>query len=71
MCYDAISPEKREEVIAQHGGRVVTGMSVFQGATAGQSRMEQTRRTSTKFGRNEMCPCGSAKKCGRRYGGVG
>ena len=68
-----ISPEKREEVIVMIAAgllRVYRYFREHREASTGNTLTSESRRNGYKVGRNDLCPCGSAKKYKRCCGGV-
>jgi uncharacterized protein len=73
MRPEPISPEKREDVIVHMAAGLISAYRYFR-----QHRQEhpgttfspESRRTTTKIGRNELCPCGSGKKYKKCCGGA-
>jgi uncharacterized protein len=67
-----ITLEKREKAIAYMAAGLLGAYQYFRShrqVSSGAHRSEP-RRTSTKVGRNEMCPCGSGKKYKKCCGGA-
>ncbi len=72
MRPEPISPEKREEIIVHMAAGLVRTYEYFRAhreAYAGPHTREH-RRTASKVGRNEPCPCGSGKKYKKCCGGA-
>ena len=67
-----ISPEKREEVIVHMAAGLLVAYRYFreQRREGSGSRPSEPRRSASKVGRNEMCPCGSGKKHKKCCGGA-
>jgi uncharacterized protein len=73
MRPDTITPEKREKIIVHMAAGLMGAYRYFR-----QSRedrvdagfISEPRRTASKVGRNEPCPCGSGKKYKKCCGGV-
>jgi uncharacterized protein len=64
MRPEPISPEQREDVIVHMAAGLLGAYQYFRSereADAG-SHSPEPRRTATKVGRNDLCPCGSGKK---------
>ena len=66
-----ITSEKREEVIAHMAAGLLGAFQYFRShrQVSSGAQTSAPRRTATKVGRNEMCPCGSGKKYKRCCGG--
>jgi uncharacterized protein len=72
MRPEPISPEKREEVIVHMAGGLVGAYRYFRShreAHGGTAFTPEPRRSTSKVGRNDPCPCGSGKKYKRCCGG--
>ena len=66
-----IDSEQREEVIASMAAGLVRAYLFFrQHWQPDVSRGSEPRRTNSKIGRNDPCPCGSGKKYKRCCGGA-
>ena len=72
MRPDPITPEKREDIITHMTAGLVGAYRYFRAhreAYAGTAFAPESRRTTSKVGRNDPCPCGSGKKykkcCGK------
>ena len=68
-----ITPEKREKVIVEMAAGLVRAYRYFQERRqehVGTTFKSEPRRTASKVGRNELCPCGSGKKYKKCCGGV-
>ena len=73
MRPEPISPEKREEVIVHMAAGLVAAYRYFREHRqdhVGTAFTSEPRRTASKVGRNELCPCGSGKKYKRCCGGA-
>jgi uncharacterized protein len=73
MRPEPISPEKREEVIALMAVGLLGAYRYFRElreADKGTTFTPESRRNVSKVGRNDLCPCGSAKKYKRCCGGA-
>jgi uncharacterized protein len=73
MRTKAITPEKREKIILHMAAGLIGAYRYFR--ERGQDRVatafkSEPRRTVSKVGRNEPCPCGSGKKYKKCCGGV-
>jgi uncharacterized protein len=72
MRPEPISPEKREEVIVHMAAGLIGAYRYFRShreASAGTAFTPEPRRSTSKVGRNDPCPCGSGKKYKRCCGG--
>ena len=72
MRPEPISPEKREDIIAHMLAGLMRAYRYFRShreANAGTAFTPERRRSSSKVGRNDPCPCGSGKKYKRCCGG--
>jgi len=68
-----ITPEKREDIITHMAAGLVGAYRYFrehQKAYAGSASAPESRRTTSKVGRNDPCPCGSGKKYKKCCGGA-
>ncbi len=67
-----INPEKREKVIVEMAAGLVRAYRYFQERQehVGTGFKSEPRRTVSKVGRNELCPCGSGKKYKKCCGGA-
>jgi uncharacterized protein len=73
MRPEPISPEKREEIIVHMTAGLVGAYRYFRAhrkAHVGTASETEPRRSTSKVGRNDPCPCGSGKKYKRCCGGV-
>jgi len=72
MRPDPISPEQREEVRAHMAAGLLGAYRYFRehGQAVASAHTSEPRRSSTKVGRNDQCPCGSGKKYKRCCGGA-
>jgi len=73
MRPEPISPEKREDVIVQMAAGLLGAYRYFREqreAYEGTTFTPESRRNVSKVGRNDLCPCGSGKKCKRCCGGA-
>jgi len=64
MRPEPISPEKREEVIVHMAGGLVGAYRYFRShreAHGGTAFTPEPRRSTSKVGRNDPCPCGSGR----------
>jgi uncharacterized protein len=72
MRPEPISPEKREEVIVHMAAGLIGAYRYFRShreAHGGTAFTPEPRRSTSKVGRNDPCPCGSGKKYKRCCGG--
>ena len=67
MRPEPITPEKRETIIVHMAAGLMGAYRYFRQSTAFES---ESRRTASKVGRNEPCPCGSGKKYKKCCGGA-
>ena len=67
MRPEPITPEKREKVIVHMAAGLMAAYRYFRQSTAFKP---ESRRTDSKVGRNESCPCGSGKKYKKCCGGA-
>jgi uncharacterized protein len=68
-----ISPKQREDVIVHMAAGLMKAYGYFRvqrEACAGTAFTTQPRRSVSKIGRNDPCPCGSGKKYKRCCGGA-
>jgi uncharacterized protein len=68
-----ITPEKREKIIVHMAAGLVRAYRYFrqrQEVHDGTTFNVEPRRTATKVGRNELCPCGSGTKYKKCCGGA-
>ena len=67
-----IAPKKREDIILHMGVGLVGAYRYFRRREAhGRSAVTpESRRTTSKVGRNDSCPCGSGKKYKKCCGGL-
>jgi uncharacterized protein len=68
-----ITPEKREDIIVHMAAGLVGAYRYFQAhqkAYVGNTSAPESRRTASKVGRNDPCPCGSGKKYKKCCGGA-
>lgn len=68
-----ITPEKREEVIAHMAVGLLGAYKYFRAQRETHTETSFVRnpeRTTSKVGRNDLCPCGSGKKYKKCCGGV-
>jgi len=72
MRPDPISPEQREEVRAHMAAGLLGAYRYFRehGQAVASAHTSEPRRSSTKVGRNDQCPCGSGKKYKKCCGGA-
>jgi len=66
-----ITPEKREDIIVHMAAGLVGAYRYFREhprTYAGIASAPEYRRTTSKIGRNDLCPCGSGKKYKRCCG---
>ncbi len=73
MRPEPITPEKREDIIAHMAAGLVGAYRHFRAhrdAYAGAAFAPESRRTTSKVGRNNPCPCGSGKKYKKCCGGA-
>jgi uncharacterized protein len=73
MRPEPITPEKREDIIAHMAAGLIGVYRYFranQKAQAGCALVPESRRMTSKVGRNDPCPCGSAKKYKKCCGGA-
>jgi uncharacterized protein len=73
MRPDPITPEKREDIIVHMAAGLVGAYRYFRGhqrPSAGTAFAPESRRTTSKVGRNDPCPCGSGKKYKKCCGGA-
>jgi uncharacterized protein len=73
MRPEPITTEKRENIITHMAAGLVGAYRYFraQGKTyVGNTSAPESRRTTSKIGRNDSCPCGSGKKYKRCCGGA-
>lgn len=73
MRPEPISTEKREKVITHMAAGIVLAYRYFRShreASAGTAFTPEPRRSTSKVGRNDPCPCGSGKKYKRCCGGT-
>jgi uncharacterized protein len=72
MRPEPISTEKREEVIVHMAAGLMVAYRYFRQRrdTSAGTRMAESRRSTSKAGRNVPCPCGSGKKYKRCCGGA-
>jgi uncharacterized protein len=72
MRPEPISPEKREEVIVHMAAGLLGAYQYFRShrQVSASARPSEFRRTAPKVGRNDPCPCGSAKKFKKCCGGA-
>ncbi len=61
MRPDPITPEKREQVITGMASGLLMAYRYFRGQRGTAFRREP-KRSASKIGRNDFCPCGSGKK---------
>ncbi len=72
MRPEPITPEKREDIIAHMAAGLVGAYRHFRAhrdAYTGTAFAPESRRTTSKVGRNDPCPCGSGKKYKKCCGG--
>jgi uncharacterized protein len=67
-----IGPEMREEIIVQMAAGLMRACRYFrpQRQRVARSYASEPRRSPSKIGRNDPCPCGSGKKYKRCCGGA-
>ena len=68
-----ITPEKRENIIVHMAAGLLGAYRYFrehQRPSAGSAFAPESRRTTSKVGRNDPCPCGSGKKYKKCCGGA-
>ena len=68
-----ITPEKREDIIAHMAAGLVGAYRYFRAQRetgADTAFVSESRRTTSKVGRNDPCPCGSGKKYKKCCGGA-
>jgi uncharacterized protein len=73
MRPEPITPEKREDIIAHMAAGLVEAYRYFRShrkAYADTAFAPEPRRTTSKLGRNDPCPCGSGKKYKKCCGGA-
>jgi uncharacterized protein len=73
MRPEPISPEQREKIIVHMAAGLVGAYRDFRQSREdheGTAFKSKPRRTASKVGRNEACPCGSGKKYKKCCGGV-
>jgi uncharacterized protein len=72
MRPDPISPEQREEVRAHMAAGLLGAYRYFRehGQAVASAHTSEPRRSSTKVGRNDQCPCGSGRKYKKCCGGA-
>ncbi|MGC2210399.1 MAG: UPF0149 family protein [Candidatus Korobacteraceae bacterium] len=71
MRPEPIAPEKREQIIVHMAAGLVGAYRYFQEhRQVGTTFQAEPRRTASKVGRNEPCPCGSGKKYKKCCGGA-
>jgi uncharacterized protein len=73
MRPEPIAPEKRETIIVHMAAGLMGAYRYFQQRRLNQVATKfnsEPRRTASKVGRNEACPCGSGKKYKKCCGGA-
>jgi uncharacterized protein len=68
-----ITPEKREKIIVHMAAGLMGVYRYFRerpDGLVGAAFKSEPRRTASKVGRNELCPCGSGKKYKKCCGGA-
>jgi uncharacterized protein len=72
MRTDPITPDKREQVIAFMAAGLMNAYEFFREQRKADFGIDppEIHRSSSKFGRNDPCPCGSGKKYKRCCGGA-
>jgi uncharacterized protein len=73
MRPEPITPKKREDIIVHMAAGLVGAYRYFRAhrkAYAGSAFVPESRRTTSKVGRNDPCPCGSGKKYKKFCGGA-
>jgi uncharacterized protein len=72
MRPEPISPEKREDVIVRMAAGLVGAYRYFraQRQVSPGAHASESRRSTPKVGRNDLCPCGSGNKYKRCCGGA-
>ena len=70
MRTDPITPEKREQVIALMAAGLMNAYEYFRQEREDDLgvHVDESRRSTPKVGRNDLCPCGSGKKYKRCCG---
>ncbi len=73
MRPEPITPEKREDIIVHLAAGLAGAYRYFRAhrkAYVGNTSAPVSRRTTSKVGRNDPCPCGSGKKYKKCCGGA-
>jgi len=73
MRPEPITPEKRETIIVHMAAGLIGAYRYFRQSrevNAATAFKSDPRRTASKVGRNEPCPCGSGKKYKKCCGGA-
>ena len=73
MRPELITPEKREDIITHMAAGLVGAYRYFRAQRmtyVGNTTAPESRRTTSKVGRNDPCPCGSGKKYKKCCGGT-
>jgi uncharacterized protein len=68
-----ISPEQREKAILHMAAGLLRAYRYFRAQRetyVGTSFRREPKRTASKVGRNDLCPCGSGKKYKKCCGGA-